>query len=57
MRPIVINAIIDLADMHDVPNLEHWNLNAITRKELELCSDEDLVEILVYVATYDGEDE
>ena len=57
MRPIVINAIIDLADMRDVPNLEHWNLNAITRKELELCSDEDLVEILVYVATYDGEDE
>lgn len=57
MKDLIINAIMDLVELYEVPNLDYYHVNPISREELDLCTDEDLVEILIYIATYEGEDE
>jgi len=57
MKDLVIEAIINLVETHDVPNLDYYQVNPITTRELDLCTDEELVEILIHVATYEGEDQ
>jgi hypothetical protein len=57
MRDNVISAIIDLVELYEVPNLDYYHVNPINREELDLCTDEDLVDILIHIATYEGEDE
>lgn len=55
MRDIVIKEIIDTAEVNGITSLEYYHVKEITKEELSLCSDEDLVDMLIYVCTYDEE--
>lgn len=55
MRDLVIAKIKDYAIEYGVP-LSYWHIDEPTDKELGWCSDEDLVEMLIHVVTFDGEE-
>lgn len=57
MRDLVINEILQLAQEHALESVKFYVTIKMTREELNLCPDEDLLELLGYLWTYDPEEE
>lgn len=53
MRDIVIREIIGLAEIYGITSLEYYRVDKVTKEELDLCHDEDLVDMLIHVCTYE----
>lgn len=55
MRELIIREILELVLEYGVPHLDMWFIKNITEQELDWLSDKELIEVLIHVATYDGE--
>ena len=55
MRELIIKKIIEFALEFNVPHLDMWFITDITVDELDYLADEELIEVLIHVCTYDEE--
>lgn len=55
MRDLVIEEIMKWASVQGITRLEFYQIDKLTKEELDLCPDEELIDMLVHVCTYEEE--